>query len=70
MPRTFLLLRLLQSELHQLELLRRLEVKLKVVPPHEKARVQGEIDRAMEEVSVLSRKIQDLKSKMVLAPQS
>jgi DNA-binding protein H-NS len=67
---TFQLLRLLKSELHQLELLRRLEVKLKVATPEEKEHVQQEVDRAMEEIARLSKSIQALKANPSLATLS
>ncbi len=70
MPHTFLLLNLLRSELHHLELLRRLEVRLKVSPADEKARIQREIDRSMDQVAHLSKRIQKLKASPVLSHQS
>lgn len=70
MPHTFILLRLLKSEMDQLELLRQLEIKLKMSAPCEHERIQQKIDLVMDEISILSRKIQDLKANRELATQS
>lgn len=70
MPHTFMLLRLLKSEMNQLEDLRHLEIKLKAARPDEHEAIQQKIDLVMDEISRSSRKIQDLKANPALATQS
>jgi len=69
-PHTFLLLRLLKSEMDQLDLLRELELKQKASLPSEQERIQHKIDLVMDEISQLTRKIQDLKAKREFATES
>jgi hypothetical protein len=62
MRETFFLLTLLRAEIDRLERLRRLESRLRLVPPAERPAVQRNIDSVMEEVASLNRTVQEYRA--------
>ncbi len=70
MLKKFLLLRLVRSEMDRLEKLRQLEMKLLTAPPGAKPGIEWDIDAIVDEITQLSRAIQDLKANRSLAMQS
>jgi FtsZ-binding cell division protein ZapB len=62
MPQRFLHLRLLRLEIDRLEELRRLEMKLLTAAPGDRSRVEKSINSVVDEITQLSRAIQELKA--------
>jgi FtsZ-binding cell division protein ZapB len=62
MPQRFLHLRLLRLEIDRLEELRRLEMKLLTAAPGDRSRVEQSINSVVDEITQLSRAIQELKA--------
>ena len=70
MPKRFLLLRLFRLEIDRLEKLRRLEMKLQTAPTGDKPCIERRINEAVDEITQLSRAIQELRAQHSPATQS
>ena len=70
MAYSFKLLKLLKSEINQLESLRTLEVNLYSAPPAVKLTINRKIDVLMEEIALSNRMIRDYKASYSQGKQS
>lgn len=70
MAYTFQLLKLLISEINQLESLRRLETKLQTAPSSGKLTIRSNINVVMEEIALSNRMIRDHKANYLEAAAS
>lgn len=70
MPPRFLLSRLVRSEMGRLENLRQLEVRLRTANPGDKPKIEWCINGVVDEITRLSRAIQELRAQHSLATQS
>jgi hypothetical protein len=70
MPPRFLLSRLFRSEMDRLESLRQLEMQLQTAIPGDKPKIERCINAVVDEISHLSRAIQELRAQHSLAAQS
>ena len=64
-----MLLRLHRSEMDRLERLRQLEIELRTATPGEKPGIEQGINAAVDEITELSRAIQELRAQHSLATQ-